>query len=68
MAKTATQFTARPLKDGSAYLVIYSPQGGIEEQISGFASESEAKDWINSNSGDWLKKKTKLTDDPPRAP
>lgn len=58
MAKKAAQFTTRPLKDGSAYLVIYSPQGGMEQQISGFASESEAKDWINSSSGDWLKKQS----------
>jgi hypothetical protein len=51
MAKTApVQFTVRPLKDGSAYLVIYSPQGGMEQQISGFASESEAKDWIANKS------------------
>jgi hypothetical protein len=56
MAKTApVQFTVRPLKDGSAYLVIYSPhQGGMEQQISGFASESEAKDWIANKSANWL--------------
>jgi hypothetical protein len=55
MAKTApVQFTVRPLKDGSAYLVIYSPQGGMEQQISGFASESEAKDWIANKSVNWL--------------
>jgi hypothetical protein len=54
MAKT--QFTVRPLKDGSAHLVIYSPEGGMEQQISGFASEGEAKDWIANQSAGWLKK------------
>ena len=57
MAKAAlVQFTVRPLKDGSAHLVIYSPLGGMEQQISGFASESEAKDWIANKSVGWLKK------------
>jgi hypothetical protein len=55
MAK-AGLFTARALKDGSAYLVIYSPEGEPEQQISGFASDSEAADWIAKKSKDWLKK------------
>jgi hypothetical protein len=28
----------------------------MEQQISGFASESEAKDWIANKSVSWLKK------------
>jgi hypothetical protein len=55
MAKTAL-FKARALKDGSAYLVIYSPDGENEQQISGFTNESEAEDWIAHKSHDWLKK------------
>ena len=57
MAKTApVPFTVRPLKDGSEHLVIYSPPNGVEQQISGFATESEAEDWIAHKSKDWVKK------------
>jgi hypothetical protein len=50
-------FTARPLKVGSGYIVVYSPEIGPKEEIGGFASEIVAVNWITNSSAGWLQKR-----------
>jgi hypothetical protein len=47
-------FSVRPVKVGSGYIVVYSPDIGPKEEIGGFASEIAAVNWITVTSAGWL--------------
>jgi hypothetical protein len=50
-------FTVRPLKVGGGYVVVYSPDRGLKEEIDDFDSEIAAVNWITISSAEWLKKR-----------
>ncbi|WP_028217755.1 hypothetical protein [Paraburkholderia oxyphila] len=52
-----------PIKDGSGYYVRVTWPDGVQEEIHDlntgappFVSEGEARDWIESDSADWLER------------
>lgn len=50
-------FEVRPVKLGSGYIVVYSPDIGPKEEIGGFAGEIAAVNWITVSSAGWLQKR-----------
>jgi hypothetical protein len=54
---SAPQFFVRPSKIGGHWSVLCLPPNGMEEEIFGFGTEQEAKDWIANDSSAWLKAK-----------
>ena len=50
-------FAVRPVKVGSGYIVVYSPDISLKEEIGGFASEIAAVNWITVSSAGWLQKR-----------
>lgn len=46
---------ARELKDGSGWYVLVQWGDRPSEQVGGFPSEDEARQWIESSAPSWLK-------------
>jgi hypothetical protein len=58
MTKSAAKirFEPRPMKGGPGWLVIVTFPDRPEMQVSDFATEADAKNWITNDSWAWLKK------------
>jgi hypothetical protein len=54
MPKSQPSFDPRRLNAGSGWYVCVSWSYGQIEHVNGFASEHEAKAWIDAKSKDWL--------------
>jgi hypothetical protein len=52
----APVMTARELKDGSGWYVLFEWPNGRTRQMDGFQSEMEAETWIQEESKVWLEK------------
>jgi hypothetical protein len=50
-------FNPQPLKAGHEWQVIATYPRGQQEHITGFKTETEAKDWIAKDSKTWLRKR-----------
>jgi hypothetical protein len=57
MAKSVgrIRFEPRPLNKGPQWQVLVTYPDGTEEHIIGFVTESDARNWITSDSEAWLK-------------
>ena len=53
--KSGPSFDPQPLNVGSGWYVCVSWSYGQIEHVRGFASEREAKAWIDTKSKDWLR-------------
>jgi hypothetical protein len=53
------QLTSREYKDGRGWYVEAASDGGSPENVGDFASESEAKDWIDRKSIAYFKARQK---------
>jgi hypothetical protein len=50
------KFEPRPVDGGPRWQVVATHSCGKQEQITGFATESDAKNWITNDSAAWLRK------------
>jgi hypothetical protein len=50
-------FDPRPLKAGPHWQVVATYPSGQQEHITGFDTESDAKNWITNDSQAWLRKR-----------
>jgi hypothetical protein len=50
-------FDPRPLKVGPHWQVVAIYPGGQQEHVTGFETESDAKNWITNDSQAWLRKR-----------
>jgi hypothetical protein len=48
-------FDVKPLKAGERWYIVATYPGGMQEQIPGFHSEAEAKEWLASKCQTWLR-------------
>ena len=53
----APKLTAREYKDGSGWYVEAIGTDGVAENIGGFHSDAEARDWISAKSAAYFKPK-----------
>jgi hypothetical protein len=55
-SRAPTSVTAAPTESGGSWRVIIKFEADRIQYIGGFESEKAARDWINHQAGDWLKR------------
>ena len=60
MAKPTGKITLapQPVKVGSQWHVVGTYPSGLQEHITGFKTEADALDWIDTESASWLDKRS----------
>ena len=58
MAESAAniRFEVRPMKKGPTWMVVVTFPDRAEMQVPDFATEADARNWINNDSQEWLRK------------
>jgi hypothetical protein len=57
MSVKKPEMRPRELKDASGWYVLVQWGNRPSEQVGAFRSEDEAQQWIDQNSGEWLRKR-----------
>jgi hypothetical protein len=59
MNEMMPKIEVREMKRGSEAYVLLTWPDGFEQHVNGFASESEARAWVEHESTDWLARHAK---------